>query len=38
LIAATRVGMNVHPHGGWRVLGAAFMVGGIALIARFQAC
>ena len=28
-------GMNVHPMGGWRVLGAALMVGGIALVARF---
>jgi bacterial/archaeal transporter family-2 protein len=28
-------GMDVHPLGGWRVLGAALMVGGIALIARF---
>jgi bacterial/archaeal transporter family-2 protein len=28
-------GMTVHPMGGWRVLGAALMVGGIALVARF---
>jgi hypothetical protein len=35
LIAAIRLGMNVHPLGGWRVRGAVFMVGGIARIARF---
>jgi bacterial/archaeal transporter family-2 protein len=28
-------GMNVHPLSGWRVLGAALMVGGVALITRF---
>jgi transporter family-2 protein len=28
-------GMAVHPLSGWRVLGAALMVGGIALVARF---
>jgi bacterial/archaeal transporter family-2 protein len=28
-------GMDVHPLNGWRMLGAALMVGGIALIARF---
>ena len=28
-------GMEVHPLNGWRMLGAAFMVGGIALIAKF---
>jgi transporter family-2 protein len=28
-------GMDVHPLNGWRLLGAAFMVGGIALIAKF---
>ena len=28
-------GMEVHPLNGWRMLGAALMVGGIALIARF---
>ena len=28
-------GMTVRPMGGWRVLGAALMVGGIALVARF---
>lgn len=28
-------GMNVHPLGGWRMLGAALMVGGITLIAKF---
>ena len=28
-------GMEVHPLGGWRMLGAALMVGGIALIAKF---
>jgi transporter family-2 protein len=28
-------GMDVHPLNGWRMLGAALMVAGIALIARF---
>ncbi len=28
-------GMEVHPLNGWRLLGAALMVGGIALVARF---
>ena len=28
-------GMDVHPLTGWRMLGAALMVGGITLIARF---
>jgi transporter family-2 protein len=28
-------GMDVHPLNGWRMLGAALMVGGITLIARF---
>jgi bacterial/archaeal transporter family-2 protein len=28
-------GMNVHPLSGWRALGAALMVAGIGLIARF---
>ncbi len=28
-------GMEVHPLGGWRMLGAALMVGGIALVAKF---
>ena len=28
-------GMDVHPLSGWRMLGAALMVGGIALIAKF---
>ncbi len=28
-------GMDVHPLNGWRMLGAALMVGGIGLIARF---
>jgi transporter family-2 protein len=28
-------GMEVHPLNGWRMLGAALMLGGIALIARF---
>jgi bacterial/archaeal transporter family-2 protein len=28
-------GMDVHPLNGWRVLGAALMVSGIALIAKF---
>ncbi len=28
-------GMEVHPLSGWRMLGAALMVGGIALIAKF---
>jgi transporter family-2 protein len=28
-------GMDIHPLNGWRMLGAALMVAGIALIARF---
>ena len=28
-------GMEVHPLGGWRMLGAALMIGGIALVAKF---
>jgi transporter family-2 protein len=28
-------GMDVHPLNSWRILGAALMVGGIALIAKF---
>ena len=28
-------GMGIHALNGWRLLGAAFMVAGIALIARF---
>src|ERR1700690_1977994 len=28
-------GMEIHPLTGWRILGAALMVGGITLIARF---
>jgi bacterial/archaeal transporter family-2 protein len=28
-------GMDVYPLSGWRLLGAAFMVDGIALIAKF---
>jgi bacterial/archaeal transporter family-2 protein len=27
--------MDAHPAGGWRILGAALMIGGIALIAKF---
>jgi transporter family-2 protein len=28
-------GLDIHPLGGWRILGAALMVAGITLIARF---
>jgi transporter family-2 protein len=28
-------GMDVHPLNSWRILGAALMVGGVALIAKF---
>jgi transporter family-2 protein len=28
-------GIEVHPLGGWRILGAILMVGGITLIAKF---
>jgi len=28
-------GVDIHPLNGWRMLGAALMVGGVALIARF---
>jgi uncharacterized membrane protein YdcZ (DUF606 family) len=34
-VGAGQFGMDVHPLNGWRMLGAALMVGGIALIARF---